>query len=384
MVNELEMKNFQVAFITPKALYFALSNISFSLERGKTIGLWGQSGCGKSTIMKALLGLPLETPGLINGEVFYRGKRITPEMHKYIRYEYNNSGNKGSKSPKAEKKTSPNTLMSVRKNDVSFRKKQNKYLSSLLGHKWRAIFQEPIYSFEPDRYLGDQFDDIIGQLSKHEPGNKKLLNSELVELLEKLNINFNSIRSKSNLELSGGECQRIALALSLIGKPQLVLADEPTTMIDASTRNSIYNILLEKQKSMSFSMILASHNKNEIEKLADSIAVIYRGEVIERFTKDLHINKKPEYFHPYTRRLWFNQKLNNKATIIPSKQIKFSILQSGCPYAKECQFPLDNTKLSELCFKQKPPFFAHDDGHELACWLPQISEDILHIEDFDE
>ncbi len=343
----LEVENLTVMFQNRRELFPALYKISFKLNAGETLGIWGHSGCGKSTVFKSLMALPMNEPGWIDGTALYNGIMISPMLDKYV--DYNNNG-------------------LVRKNCLGFYRSHYSMVKNYLSSQWRAIFQEPIYSFIYDYPMNSQISNIIKHYSNLDSSSPQKYMEELNNILETLNLPLSKISSKKNIQLSGGECQRISFALSILGNPSLLFADEPTTAIDEATRASVIKILKDKIDSCKISMLIASHNRNEIISLADKIMVLCHGHAIEQFTKSEAIGAVVESYHPYTRKLWHSIG-DNEDVYYWRHGVGDEIWQGGCIYYAECAFPQKDNRLSILCHKEMPPHFSINNGHSVACWL---------------
>ena len=346
-MSVLKVKNLSVVYQTSKELVRALTGVSFSVESGSGLGLWGHSGCGKSTILKSILALPMDEPGWVEGEASFEGKPIAPHVERYVAM-----GSKGV----------------IRKNAVGFYRNHRKLVQPHLTHSFRTIFQEPIYSFETGRQVGQQVRQVFLHIADGDQTQAGMLLDEFSTSLERLDLSLDYIDRRRNLQLSGGECQRIALAMSIVGTPKLLLADEPTTALDIKTREVANDMLMEKMRDTGMTLLVASHNRHELKKLVEKVVVLCKGVVVERFTKDWLIDKSPDMFHPYTRKLWFA--MEEQANVLPGEiQRTDSELAKGCPFYSECADAAKDKSLQQLCQKTRPPFVSAGDGHEVACYL---------------
>lgn len=342
----LVVDNLSVAFQTDRELVRAVKNVSLSISRGQGLGLWGHSGCGKSTVMKSLLALAVDEPGWVGGSARFGGLDIVPEVSKYVIT--NGSG-------------------VIRKNCMAFQKAHRNLVRPLLKNNWRVIFQEPIYSFEEGLPLGNQIKNTLKFYAASQNADPDHMYKDFVEILNQLNLDYAEISFKTNRQLSGGECQRIALALSLTGSVEFLIADEPTTAMDAKTSSIAAKIIREKIISNQTSLLLASHNRAELVSLVDHILVMYQGQLVESMSKATLSTTEPEKFHPYTQRLWFavgdvamGYTSANNEGVQPER--------SQCPYSPICSFPPGDPELSKKCHGKCPPFFDVGEDHRVACW----------------
>lgn len=342
----LEVRRLSVAYSTATGLVRAVSGVSFTVPRGTALGLWGHSGCGKSTIMRALLGLPMDEPGWISGEAVFDDEPVSPHARDFVR----ESG------------------AGVRKNVVGFARRQQRLLRKVRGRLWRAIMQEPIYSFELKRMMGTQIEQTVAHLAGQAGESASDYLDQFRAIVDQLDLPYNSFRHKYNLSMSGGECQRAALALNLIGKPRLLFADEPTTAMDSRTRLKANAMIRERVASDRLSLLVASHNRDELVALADHLYVMYRGVGVEVCPKSLLESKSIEQFHPYTRELWFYQHDAEVAEDAGGPAENRPGVH-GCPYSSRCSFARRDNALRRRCENEQLPTFDLGGGHFVSCWL---------------
>lgn len=344
---QLEIKNLSVIYQTRRSLVSALHNVSFSLSSGGRLGLWGQSGCGKSTIMRALFGLPMDEPGWVTGEAWYDSKPVSPPVQRFVKFRADGV---------------------ILKDNPGFYRAHRKLVRPHLGKNWRALLQEPIYSFERGQVMGRQIKAVLKHFAEQNSNRTSDLYDELDNTLSRLKLNLRKIGSHQNLQLSGGECQRIQLALNTVGQPRLLFADEPTTAMDDQTREIAIEILGEKIDAQKSSLLIASHNRKELLSLADDVLVMCKGMVVERFRKTKLRDGQADDFHPYTRRLWFGKFTMDKPGL-PDTAIRGGQTVSGCPFVDDCPFPAKDRSLDKLCRNERPPFFKVGEHHTSSCWL---------------
>jgi len=342
----LEVHNLSVAYSTSTGLARAISGITFSVPRGTALGLWGHSGCGKSTIMRALLGLPMDEPGWITGEAIFDNEPVSPNVRDYVRE--NGAG--------------------IRKNVVGFTRRHQRLLRNVRGRRWRAIMQEPIYSFELKRTMGTQIEQAIAHLAGQARESAKDFLDQYCAIVSELDLPYDSFRHKYNLTMSGGECQRAALALNLIGNPRLLFADEPTTAMDIGTRFKANKLIRDRVATNGLSLLVASHNREELTSLVDHVYIMCRGVGVELFPKSALDKGSTEEFHPYTRELWF---AHHEAGIVEGidDNADCRLTARGCPYSARCSFARRDDKLRKQCEGESLPNFDLGRGHSVSCWL---------------
>lgn len=292
----------------------ALNGVSFSLERGKVLGIIGESGCGKSTLGKLLVSLEKPTDGYIE----FQGEKI-----KDI----------------------------IKKDQLGFRK------------QCQMIFQNPFDTFDPrnniKKILLETFK--IHNIGKTKEEQKK----SCIDIMEQCGISpAEDYLNRYPYELSGGQLQRISVIRSMVLKPKLIIADEPVSMLDVSVRADIINTLLKFTKENKSSMIFISHDIATTKYISDEMAVMYLGKIVEMGETDKIINNPK---HPYTKVL-----ISNCGSIDPSqkkKPIKISgeppkpvDLQKGCYFASRCY------KKSHKCGEEYPSMIKIEENHYVSCF----------------
>ncbi|MDH4466512.1 MAG: ABC transporter ATP-binding protein [Bacteriovoracaceae bacterium] len=251
----LEIKNLTVEFSTMEGKYTAVSNLSFRLHKGQTMGIVGESGSGKSVTSLAIMGLIPSPPGTIkSGEILFNGK----------------------------------DLLKVSKEEWR----------SYRGNKMSMIFQEPMTSLNPVQCVGDQ---ICESLILHKKLSKKQAWAEAIDLMNQVKIpNAESKAHAFPHELSGGQKQRVMIAMALACRPDLLICDEPTTALDVTVQKNVLDLLKELQEKHQMAMIFISHDLGVVSQVTDNVMVMYRSNVVESgTTKDIFVNAK----HPYTKGL---------------------------------------------------------------------------------
>jgi dipeptide transport system ATP-binding protein len=251
----LEVKNLKTVFFSEKGNNTAVSNISFSLENGKTLCIVGESGSGKSITSLSIMGL-VEEPGRVTqGEIFFNG--------------------------------------------VDLLQKNDDYLRSIRGKDIAMIFQEPMTSLNPSYTVGFQIDEVLKLHQKHL--DKKQRHDKVIELFELVGIPL--AKDKYNeypFKLSGGQRQRVMIAMAFACEPKLLIADEPTTALDVTIQAQVLELMNQLKKKQNTSILFITHDLAVVSQMADEVIVMYRGHIVEQAsTKELFDNPK----HPYTKAL---------------------------------------------------------------------------------
>ena len=318
----LTVKDLSVDFDVKGQSVNILSKVNFSLNQGETVGIIGESGCGKSMTALALLRMVPSPPGRIsNGEVILNNKDL-----------------------------------------LSLSKKQ---INRVRGREISMIFQEPMTALNPVYTIGNQ---LVETIQQHKSINFAEAMAEAIELLRSVQIPAPEKRiNEYPYQLSGGMRQRIMIAMALVCNPQVLIADEPTTALDVTVQAQIFDLLKEIQNKNQTSIILIKHDFGAVSEMADRVIVMYAGYKIEEGTLD-EIRSNP--LHPYTKGL-----LGSMLEIKPNSagfrerlpEIRGSVpdllnRQPGCPFGPRCGSA--TTQCLEI-----PPAFDLGDKRSVMCWL---------------
>jgi oligopeptide/dipeptide ABC transporter ATP-binding protein len=312
----LEIKNLNVHFPIHIGTVKAVNDVSLTLERGEVMGLVGESGCGKSTLGFSILNL-LRTPGRIaSGSINYNGEDI-------VRME------------KAR-------LLSVRGPEISM------------------IFQDPLTSLNPLFTIGEQF---VETIQTHEPAvSKKQAMERSADMLENLGIAPKRLHEYPH-QMSGGMRQRIMIGIGLVLKPDLLIADEPTTALDVIVEAQFLDLLKGLSDRFNLTILLISHNLGVVAQLADRVTVMYGGRIAETGTAQA-VFAAPK--HPYTQGLLASVPNicldQSKLLSMPGAPPDLVDPPKGCVFSPRCPSVMD------IC-KQSVPECHVTDGHKTACWL---------------
>ncbi|ABN70420.1 oligopeptide/dipeptide ABC transporter, ATPase subunit [Staphylothermus marinus F1] len=313
----LEVSHLKTYFYTTKGIVRAVDDVSFELNKGEVLGIAGESGCGKSTTAYSLIRLVPPPGRIVSGEIIFEGENL------------------------------------LKLSEDEFRKK-------IRWKKISMIFQGAMNALNPVFTVGDQIAEV---LMLHKGLTKKEAMEEVYKLLEMVGINRRRARSYPH-ELSGGMKQRVMIAMALALQPPLVIADEPTTALDVVVQAQIMNLLKKLQREQKMSIILITHDLSLIAEIADKVAIMYAGKIVE-YGKAEHIYYNPQ--HPYTQGLLKSipriRGEISKLEWIPGTPPDLLTPPPGCRFAPRCKYVMD------ICRKEEPPMVEVEPGHYVSCWL---------------
>jgi len=318
MATLLEVKDLQTYFYTDSGVARAVDGISFTVARKETLGIVGESGCGKSISALSIMRLISEPPGkIVGGEILFDGKDLL--------------------------KLSEQEMRRIR------------------GNRIAMIFQEPMTSLNPVFTCGSQIQEAI---TLHQKLSKQDARDRTIEMLKLVGIPAPEQRYKEYPhQLSGGMRQRVMIAMALSCMPDLLIADEPTTALDVTVQAQILELIAQLQGKLGMGMIIITHDLGVVAQVADRIAVMYAGKVVEYATVgEIFHNPK----HPYTIGLLnsmpqFHRETERLATIqgtVPSA----TQYPHGCRFSTRCAFADEQCRTGEPTLEEIVP------GHRVACW----------------
>ena len=320
----LEIDNLQTHFFTSAGVLKAVDGVSYSVKSGETLGVVGESGCGKSVTALSVLRLVANPPGrIVGGAIRFLGKDLL--------------------------KVSETEMESIRGNDVSM------------------IFQEPMTSLNPLFTVGRQ---IAEAIALHQGLSKKDAHDKAIEMLRR--VSMPEPEKRSNVyphQMSGGMRQRVMIAMALSCNPKVLIADEPTTALDVTIQAQILDLMRDLQESFGTAIVLITHDMGVVAENADRVVVMYAGRKVEEApVADLF----DQPGHPYTKGLLGSiphldevalsgarrTRLNEIKGMVPS----LARLPAGCRFAPRC------TLATEHCHAHYPPLEEHRPGHWVSCW----------------
>jgi oligopeptide transport system ATP-binding protein len=316
----LEVKDLHTYFFTDDGVVKAVNGVSFDLKQGETLGLVGESGCGKSVSALSLLRLIPSPPGkIVGGEVLFEGEDLLKVDEDEIRH--------------------------------------------IRGNKIAMVFQEPMTSLNPVLTIGRQ---LTEALELHMKMDTPSAQQRAIQLLEMVGIP----EAKGRIDdyphqFSGGMRQRVMIAMALSCNPKLLLADEPTTALDVTIQAQVLEILARLSRELGTAVIIITHNLGVVARYADRVNVMYAGKIVEKASaRELYSHPR----HPYTVGLLksvprLDEARKQKLEVIEGVPPDLINAPEGCPFYPRCTFRVDR------CKEEMPPLMPiGTDSHAVACW----------------
>ncbi len=325
----LEVRGLKTHFDTRDGVVKAVDEVSLHIDRGEVLGLVGESGCGKSVTSLSVMGLIGHPGKIVAGEILFNGENIT----------------------------------NLKKDDMR----------RLRGEHVSMIFQQPGSALNPVQRAGVQIKEVF---KLHRDWSNDVEEEKVIEMLERVGIPDPASRAKAYPhELSGGMGQRVMIAMALACEPELLIADEPTTALDVTIQAQILDLMRELQSSSNTAVLLITHDLGVVAEMADRVAVMYAGEIVEE-TDVQTLFAKPK--HPYTVGLIGSipvlGALTDTLATIPGIVPSLVDLPVGCRFASRCVARVENGL--EICTVEKPELREVAPGHQVRCWL--FAEDGAH------
>ena len=314
----LEVKNLCVEYRTFDGVVKALNNLSFSIPKGKTVSLVGETGAGKTTVALSIMGLIPSPPGIVtSGEIIFEGEDLL--------------------------------------------KKKQTDLQEYRGNKISMIFQNPMTALNPVYTVGHQIANVI---SEHQKVSKEEAMKRAGDMLEVVGIRRERANNYPH-EFSGGMKQRVCIAMGLACNPQLLIADEPTTALDVTIQAQILELMKGLKEKYDTSIIFITHALGVVAEIADYVMVIYAGNIIEKGDiRSIFTNP----MHPYTQGLFnclpdIESEDDKRLSIIPGAMPDPMNLPKGCKFCDRC------TKALDICHQVEPTDVQFDSEHTVMCNL---------------
>ncbi len=314
----LEVNDLRTSFFTPEGEVKAVNGVSFSVEKGKTLGIVGESGCGKSITSLSIMRLLGETGTIVGGDIRLRGEDLLSKSEREMR--------------------------------------------QMRGKDMSMIFQEPMTSLNPVYTVGEQ---IAEALRIHEGMNRRAALNKAVEMIDRVGIPSPRARVRQfPFELSGGMRQRIMIAMALACNPSLLIADEPTTALDVTIQAQILELMKKLQEDFHTTILLITHDLGVVAEMCDQVAVMYAGKIVEYADVET-LFETPR--HPYTKGLIDSLPLHmedqDELKAIPGTVPNPLNMPKGCPFAPRCPFA------RSLCHDELPDLRDVAGKEKVRCWI---------------
>jgi peptide/nickel transport system ATP-binding protein/oligopeptide transport system ATP-binding protein len=318
----LRIEDLSTSFFTNRGVVKAVDGVDLEIKRGETLGLVGESGCGKSVTALSVMRLIPDPPGkIVNGQILFEGRDL------------------------------------IRLSEADIRR--------IRGNRISMIFQEPMTSLNPAFQVGDQIAEV---LQLHEGLQRRTAWSRASELLSKVGIPDPSLRVREYpYQMSGGMRQRVMIAMALACNPDLIIADEPTTALDVTIQAQILDLMNDLKKNFHTSILLITHDLGVVAEMSQYVAVMYAGRIVE-YTDVAELFFHPK--HPYT--LGLMTSVPNIEAPVPHGRMLQTIpgvvpslldLPPGCAFYDRCD------RKMEVCGRNHPPLFKISSSHQVRCWL---------------
>lgn len=320
----LEIKNLHTYFETRRGLIKAVYGVTLEVEKGRTLGIVGESGSGKSQTAMSILRLFEHNQKTYEGEIIFDGKDLTKMTETELRH--------------------------IRGNDISI------------------IFQEPMTSLNPVFTVNRQISEV---LMLHQKITKEEAAKRTIAMLASVKIpNPEEVAKMYPFQLSGGMNQRVMIAMALACQPKLLIADEPTTALDVTIQAQILHLMNELKREYNTSILFITHDLGVINQMADDVAIMYCGQVVETAPVEYIFQDKSKYIHPYTEGLLnsipsLSSSRTEKLDVIPGSVPHPLDLPKGCKFAPRCKYA------TEKCRNEEPPLVQVEAHQTVRCFYPK-------------
>jgi oligopeptide/dipeptide ABC transporter ATP-binding protein len=337
----LQMKDLKTYFFLDEGTVKAVDGVDLEIKTRSTLGVVGESGCGKSVTARSIMRITAKAAKIVNGEIIFRQQLRDPGT--------------GSRSSNMADIIDLTTL------DPYSAK-----IRSIRGAEISMVFQEPMTSLSPVHTIGNQIGEVISLHQKLPPRQAR---EKAIDMLDRVGMPLpQRTIDRYPHELSGGMRQRAMIAMALSCHPSLLIADEPTTALDVTTEAQILTLMRQLQEELGMSIMFITHNLGVIAQMADRVVVMYLGKVVEDASVDALFYQP---LHPYTQallqsipRLGAKKDRNQRLASISGSVPDPYNLPKGCPFHPRCAKRIPN-----VCNKEEPPVIEVEPGHKVRCVL---------------
>jgi peptide/nickel transport system ATP-binding protein len=354
-MNLLTIENLRTYFYSraKRAFVRSVDGVSLAAARGETLGVVGESGSGKTVTALSAAGLVMGSPGVIEGSIHFNSRNLLEGLEKFSTTEERDG-----------------RIIAVQKDERGWRRHARQLLAGVRGKEIAMIFQNPRAALNPYATVGAQ---LVETIRLHTPyKGKKEAKERALHWLERVRIDSPRLRFDNHpFGLSGGMCQRAMIAMALSAEPSLLIADEPTTGLDATIQSRIVELLGELKRETGITTLLISHDIGVVRRLSDRVAVMYAGTVVESGPAARVL--QPSGTHPYTAALLASvpdaETIRGKRALqaIEGEVPDTISMSRGCRFYGRCNRVTDAVR--DRCAHAQPPLAEVAPGHQMRCWL---------------
>lgn len=314
----LEVKDLHTSFTIDAGEVLAVNGVSYTLEKGKVLGIVGESGSGKSVSAYSIMQILAANGKITGGSIKYNDKELVGAGESVMK--------------------------------------------TIRGNKISIIFQDPMTSLNPTYTVGHQ---LMEAILLHTNRNKKQAYDRAVEMLRLVNVNEPEKRMKQYPhEFSGGMRQRVVIAMALACEPDILIADEPTTALDVTIQAQILELMKSLQKELGMAIIMITHDLGVVAQLCDEVIVMYAGSICEQGTvEEIFYNPRHEYTKGLLRSIPTSDNNGQKLEPITGTPIDLLNMPKGCPFAPRCD------KAMKICIRENAAPYDINENHRSACWM---------------
>ena len=314
----LEVRDLRTSFFTDAGEVKAVNGVSFTLEKGKVLGIVGESGSGKSVTAYSIMQILASAGKIVGGSIKLDGQELVGA--------------------------------------------DEKVMKDVRGNKVSIIFQDPMTSLNPTYTIGNQ---LMEAILLHTNRDKKQAYDRAVEMLKLVNVNEPEKRMKQYpFELSGGMRQRVMIAMALACEPDILIADEPTTALDVTIQAQILELMKNLQEELGMAIIMITHDLGVVAQMCDEVIVMYAGSICEQGSADeIFYNPQHEYTNGLLRSIPSTTSAGTKLQPITGPPIDLLNMPKGCPFAPRC----DNAM--KICITEKAEKVEVNENHSASCWM---------------
>lgn len=314
----LEVKDLHTSFFTDAGEVRAVNGVSFTLDRGRVLGIVGESGSGKSVTAYSIMQILAPTGKIVSGSVKFCGQELVGAGEKVMK--------------------------------------------NIRGNKISIIFQDPMTSLNPTYTIGKQ---LMEAILLHTDRGRKEAYARAVDMLRLVNVNEPEKRMKQYpFEFSGGMRQRVMIAMALACEPDILIADEPSTALDVTIQAQILDLMRELQKELGMAIIMITHDLGVVAQMCDEVIVMYAGSICEQGTADeIFYNPRHEYTKGLLNSIPTADTAGKKLQPITGTPIDLLNMPKGCPFAPRCGAAM------KICLEQRAERMQINDDHMAGCWM---------------